>query len=79
MTLTAEEPDITTVPVRPGVVNTEMQKEVRGHATVMDDKDVQKFKTAHEDGKLLRPEQPGNVIAKLALGADRKLSGKLWK
>ena len=29
-----------------------------------------------ESGKLLRPEQPGNVIARLALSAGRELSGK---
>ena len=79
LTLTAEEPEITTVAIRPGVVDTEMQKEVRGYATVMDDKDAQKFKSAYEEGKLLRPGQPGNVIARLSLGAGRDLSGKLWK
>jgi NAD(P)-dependent dehydrogenase (short-subunit alcohol dehydrogenase family) len=79
MTLTAEEPDITSISVRPGVVDTDMQKVVRGHSTVMDAKDAEKFKTLHESGKLLRPEQPGNVIARLALGAERELGGKLWK
>ncbi|KAF4637026.1 hypothetical protein G7Y89_g1064 [Cudoniella acicularis] len=78
LTLTVEEPDITTVAIRPGVVDTEMQKEVRGHASVMDDKDVEKFKALHEQGKLLRPEQPGYVMARLSLGAGRELSGKLW-
>ncbi|TVY48559.1 putative oxidoreductase [Lachnellula occidentalis] len=78
LTLTTEEPEITTVAIRPGVVDTEMQKEVRSHSTVMDEKDAQKFKSAHEEGKLLRPDQPGNVIARLALGAGRDLSGKLW-
>jgi len=79
MTLTAEEPDITAVAIRPGVVDTDMQVEVRGHATIMDEKDVKKFRGLHEEGKLLRPDQPGNVIARLALGAGRELSGKLWK
>lgn len=78
-TLTTEEPDISTIAIRPGVVDTEMQKEVRGHATAMDAKDAEKFRTLHEQGKLLRPEQPGNVMARLALGAGRDLSGKLWK
>ncbi|TVY71482.1 putative oxidoreductase, partial [Lachnellula suecica] len=78
MTLTNEEPEITTVAIRPGVVDTDMQKEVRGHGTAMDDKDTKKFKSLHEEGKLLRPEQPGNVMARLALGAERELSGKLW-
>jgi NAD(P)-dependent dehydrogenase (short-subunit alcohol dehydrogenase family) len=79
MTLTAEEPDITSVAIRPGVVDTDMQIEVRGHAAIMDEKDVKKFKGLHEEGKLLRPDQPGNVMARLALSAGRDLSGKLWK
>jgi hypothetical protein len=52
---------------------------VREHHTVMEPKDAEKFRTLHESGKLLNPEQPGNVIARLALGAGRDLSGKLWK
>ncbi|EPE36985.1 NAD(P)-binding Rossmann-fold containing protein [Glarea lozoyensis ATCC 20868] len=78
MTLNVEEPDITSISVRPGVVDTDMQKVVRGHSTVMDAKDAEKFKTLHESGKLLRPEQPGNVMARLALGAGHELGGKLW-
>lgn len=79
MTLAAEEPDVTTVAVRPGVIDTDMQKEVRGHADVMDAKDAAKFKNLHEDGKTLKPEQPGNVLARLAVGADQELSGKFLK
>ena len=75
-TLGVEEPDITTLAIRPGVVDTDMQVEVRGHNGVMDSKDAEKFRSLHETGKLLRPEQPGNVIARLVLGADKELSGK---
>lgn len=79
MTLAAEEPDITTVCIRPGVVDTEMQVEVRGHKTVMDEKDVEKFRTLFEEGKLLKPEQPGNVMARLAVAAGKDLSGKFLR
>lgn len=79
LTLTVEEPNITSVAIRPGVVDTDMQTKVRSHAEVMDEKDVEKFKGLHEQGKLLRPDQPGNVIARLAVVAGRELSGKLWK
>lgn len=44
----------------------------------MDEDDQVKFTGAHKDGKLLRPEQPGHVMAKLAVdtGLGRKgLSG----
>jgi len=76
LTLANEEPDITTVSIRPGVVDTDMQAEVRGHKGVMDGKDVEKFKTLFEQGKLLKPEQPGNVMSRLAIGAKKGLSGK---
>ncbi|CAG8948707.1 hypothetical protein HYFRA_00001828 [Hymenoscyphus fraxineus] len=77
MTLKNEEPDIVSISVRPGVVDTDMQKEVRSHAQTMDPNDVSKFKSLYETGKLLRPEQPGNVIAKLAVGAGKELGGLL--
>jgi NAD(P)-dependent dehydrogenase (short-subunit alcohol dehydrogenase family) len=79
MTLSVEEPDITTVSIRPGVVDTQMQSEVRGYNKVMDPQDAEKFKSLHEGGKLLRPEQPGNVIARLALGAEKGLSGRFLR
>ncbi len=74
-----EEPDITTIAIRPGVVDTEMQAEVRGHKGVMEEKDAEKFRTLHEEGNLLKPEQPGNVMSRLALGAGRELSGKFLR
>lgn len=65
--------------MRPGVVDTDMQVEVRGNNTVMDSKDAAKFKSLHEEGKLLKPEQPGNVIARLAVGAEKELNGKFLR
>ncbi len=79
MTLAIEEPEVTTVSIRPGVVDTDMQIEVRGHYAVMDEKDATKFKSLHEDGKLLRPEQPGNVMARLAVQGEKELSGKFLR
>jgi NAD(P)-dependent dehydrogenase (short-subunit alcohol dehydrogenase family) len=79
MTLAVEEPDVTTVSIRPGVVDTEMQVEVRGHNSLMDEKDAEKFKTLFETGKLLKPEQPGNVMARLAVEASKDLSGKFLR
>lgn len=76
LTLGVEEPDVTTISIRPGVVDTEMQREVREvHSTTMQEKDVAKFHQLHKDGSLLKPEQPGHVIAKLALDAPKELSG----
>ncbi|OAL38422.1 hypothetical protein AYO20_02481 [Fonsecaea nubica] len=76
MTLKAEEPDVTTISIRPGVVDTAMQTDIREKfIRNMDDKDQQKFLSAKRDGKLLPPEKPGNVIAELAVKAKPELSG----
>ena len=53
-----------------------MQEDIRDKFIKnMDEDDAEKFIGAHKDGKLLRPEQPGNVMARLALGAKKELSG----
>ncbi len=54
-----------------------MQTDVRDvHSNAMDEKDNTKFRDLHDSGKLVKPEQPGHVIAKLAIDAPNKLSGK---
>lgn len=76
-TLAVEEPAVTTVSIRPGVVDTEMQREIREvHHERMSEGDRGKFKGLKEQGALLRPEQPGRVIARLAVGARREFSGR---
>ncbi|KAF7596472.1 hypothetical protein BBP40_001344 [Aspergillus hancockii] len=77
LSLGEEEPDVTTISVRPGMVDTEMQRELREeHATTLEPQVHSKFTTVHKEGKLLKPEQPGHVMAKLALDAPKELSGK---
>ncbi|GAB7364593.1 hypothetical protein MBLNU230_g5399t1 [Neophaeotheca triangularis] len=77
MSLGNEEKDVTTVSVRPGVVDTEMQMDIREkHSTAMDEKDAAKFAELKQTGGLLKPEQPGHVMAKLVLHAPKVLSGK---
>jgi NAD(P)-dependent dehydrogenase (short-subunit alcohol dehydrogenase family) len=77
MTLSVEEPEITSVSIRPGVVDTEMQREIREtHRAQMSATDAEKFAGLKKDGGLLKPEQPGHVIAKLAVEAGKELSGK---
>lgn len=76
MTLKNEEPEVTTVAIRPGVVDTAMQKDIREiFLKNMDEIDQQKFMGAKRDGKLLTPEKPGKVIAELAIQAKKDLSG----
>ncbi|KAI4249150.1 MAG: hypothetical protein L6R40_000608 [Gallowayella cf. fulva] len=77
LTLAAEEPSLTSISVRPGVVDTQMQIDIREvHSALMDEKDVTKFRNLHQQGQLVKPEQPGRVIAKLAVGAQKQLSGQ---
>ncbi|CAI7579347.1 unnamed protein product [Penicillium bialowiezense] len=79
MSLGAEEPDVTSVSIRPGMVNTEMQRELReDHATNLDAEMHSKFTGVHKDGKLLEPEQPGHVMAKLVLDAPKEISGHFY-
>ncbi|KAL8693103.1 MAG: hypothetical protein Q9224_003820 [Gallowayella concinna] len=75
--LPVEEPDVIFVSVKPGVVDTEMQRQVRTvHASTQDAKDVELFNNLHKKGVLLQPHQPGNVLARLALDCPQELSGK---
>ncbi|KAK5807529.1 hypothetical protein VI817_001787 [Penicillium citrinum] len=77
LTLGAEEPDVTSISIRPGMVDTNMQRELReDHATNMTPEMHAKFTGVHADGKLLRVEQPSHVMAKLVLDAPKQLSGK---
>lgn len=76
-TLASEEKDITSIAVRPGVVDTGMQRDIREkHQGVMDASDAARFAELKKSGGLLRPEQPGHVMAKLALDPPKQLSGK---
>lgn len=75
-TIANEEKDITSIAIRPGVVDTEMQRDIREkHSGFMDAKDAAKFKELKETGGLLKPEQPGHVMAKLAVEERTKVSG----
>lgn len=78
MTLGLEEPDITTIAIRPGMVDTEMQRQIREvHKDSMDAEELKKFTSAFEGGQLVKPEQCGHVIAKLASQGPSSLSGQV--
>ncbi|GFP57455.1 uncharacterized oxidoreductase C30D10.05c [Trichoderma asperellum] len=75
--LAVEEPDITSVSFGPGRVNTDMQAVIREKGKDTMEKAMhQNFVDALEQGELLRPEQPGNVIAKFVANPLHKLSGQ---
>lgn len=80
MTLRSEEPEIVAVAIRPGTVDTNMQTTLREqYDGIMDPEDKVKFANLKKNGQLLRPEQPGNVIARLALNAPARLNGQFLR
>ena len=75
--LAEEEPSITTIAVRPGVVDTQMQQLVRNMGKIgMPESTHTDFVNLHRDGKLLQPEVPAEAIAVLALRVPHEWSGQ---
>ncbi|MFO7540877.1 MAG: SDR family NAD(P)-dependent oxidoreductase [Chloroflexota bacterium] len=75
--LAEEEPAITAVAVRPGVVDTAMQDEIREKGVDgMPAAAHGRFVEMHQQGSLLPPEKPGRAIALLALYAPLSWSGR---
>ncbi len=76
-TLAAEEPEITAVALRPGVVDTPMQEVIRKWgAEAMPPEDYAHFVSLHKAQQLLPAAKPARAIATLALYAPRAWSGE---
>ncbi len=76
-TLAKEEPLITTISLRPGVVKTDMQTQIRENGKDhMPSELYDRFANLYRDGKLLSPEQPALAIANFIAEPKRELSGK---
>jgi NAD(P)-dependent dehydrogenase (short-subunit alcohol dehydrogenase family) len=74
--LAAEEPHITTVALRPGVVDTAMQAQIRAEgAKAMTPGKSAAFRELKATGQLLDPVVPAGKIAWLALRSPSSLSG----
>lgn len=76
--LAREEPEIVCLLVRPGIVETEIVNSLYNNprrAEVMDPKEFKFMQLQRDQGKLLKPEQPGDVMARLVLEAPKSLSG----
>lgn len=76
--IAAEEPLIFSVSVAPGVVDTNMQIDIREKfKDGMTPEQHKKFTSLKESGKLLHPDVPGTILANLALrGRGDDLNGK---
>ncbi|KAI8899099.1 hypothetical protein BC833DRAFT_587128 [Globomyces pollinis-pini] len=75
--LALEEPKVAVIAVRPGVVDTPMQEQIRGTLSgSIDPTIVDKLKTIKESNDILHPDQPGFAIAELALRPRLDLSGQ---
>ncbi|KAG5918135.1 hypothetical protein E4U42_006986 [Claviceps africana] len=75
-----EEKDITSLTIEPGRVDTDMQAQIRSHGKdIMDKTQFDSFVDAFEQGQLLKPEQPGNVMARFVADPSKELSGKNLK
>lgn len=80
-TLVAENLDIHAISVAPGVVATEMQKDIREKfGKNMTEESLQKFLDLHKDGKLLPPQIPATVYTNLAVkGWPKELNGRYYR
>ncbi len=77
MILSVEEPDVVAITIRPGLVDTDMQRDIREkHVLSMNEKESAFFSNLPTSGKLLKAEEPGNIIARLVLNVPSELSGK---
>lgn len=77
----AEEEGVTSIAVAPGRVDTDMQGEIRGEAgkSSMSKAQHDNFVEAYTSGILLPPDQPGRVLADLALKPAVEHDGKFLK
>ncbi|HLE52606.1 MAG TPA: SDR family NAD(P)-dependent oxidoreductase [Anaerolineales bacterium] len=75
--LAIEEPSITAIAIRPGVIDTEMQRTIREQgAAGMPAAEYERFVQRYKQGMLLPPELPGRAVASLALSAPHEWSGE---
>jgi NAD(P)-dependent dehydrogenase (short-subunit alcohol dehydrogenase family) len=76
--VTLEEPSITTVGLYPGIVDTPLvQKIFDGEYPGMTKEELDHY-TEFAKQRLVKAEQPGKVMANLALKAQKSLSGGIF-
>ncbi|CAN6664040.1 benzil reductase ((S)-benzoin forming) Irc24p [Trichomonascus vanleenenianus] len=80
-TLAVEEPSIFSISIAPGVVDTNMQVNIREqHGSEMNAENHAKFTSLKAKGDLLSPDVPAGILANLVLkGKGDNLSGKFFR
>lgn len=73
--LAVEEPLVCSVAVRPGVVDTLMQNQIRESSSEMKKQDHEKFVELKNENKLLPPDVPGAKIASFAVNPKFEWNG----
>ena len=79
--LAREEPEITCMSIRPGIVDTAILSSIYENplsSKKMDPDQFKFMKMQKDQGKLLKPELPGDVMAKLVLEGPKELSGQFF-
>ncbi len=79
--LAREEPEITCMSIRPGIVDTEIVNSLYTNPhreKVMDPEQFKFMKMQKDHGKLLKAELPGEMMARLVLEAPKSLSGQFF-
>ncbi|KAG0304672.1 hypothetical protein BGZ99_002324, partial [Dissophora globulifera] len=74
-----EEPELTTISIRPGLADTDMVGTVRKEGVENMTPDQYAMFTSEKNEKslpLLHPDEPGHVVASLAINAHASLDGK---
>lgn len=75
--LALEEPEVTAIAFRPGIVDTDMQGDIRAYgAEGMPPEWHRRFVRYKEEGRLQPPENIGRMVAFLALEAPQEWSGR---
>jgi len=79
--IASENSEVLAISVAPGVVATDMQKDIREKfGSNMTPESLQRFLDLHQEGKLLAPEVPATVYVNLAVrGWSKELNGHYYR
>lgn len=74
--LAVEEPDITSISIHPGRVDTDMQRVIREDGSEMNPDVLEEFTNTFHKGKLLTAEDVAETYARFVVNPQRDLTGQ---